>query len=104
MSIRKRLASFVLSMMALLFIMGSLLLVGGPLIVEAFRQSLDSMNSLDGIRDLKSNVTRQRTSFNRYLLVDDPQEFLSFEEASRLASRSFDGLKSKTKKVPGWYD
>ncbi len=104
MSIRQRLASFILLMTGLLVLVGGLLLVGGPVILGAFRQSIDSMDSLDAIRELRSSIFRQRTSLNRYLLLDDNQEWITFEEATRHGRKSVDSLKDHVgKKIPDWY-
>jgi CHASE3 domain sensor protein len=103
MGIRKRLATFVFFMTGLLVLVGGLLLVGGPVILSAYQQSLDSMDSLDAIRELRANVSRQRTSLNRYLLLDDTQEWLSFEEATRQARTSINSMKSDaSKRNKGW--
>ncbi len=104
MSIRRRLASFIFMMTGLLVLVGGLLLVGGPVILGAFRQSIDSMDALDAIREIRSDVTRQRTSLNRYLLLDDKQEWVSFEESSRHGRKNMDLLKKKFgSNTPDWY-
>lgn len=92
MSIRKKLASFMLLMTGLLVLVGGLLIVSGPIIIGSFRQSLVSMNDLDQIRQLKSLVGRQRSALNQYLLVDDPQELLNFQEAMRGAQQQIKSL------------
>ena len=62
------------------------------------------MDSLDAIRELRSNVTRQRISLNRYLLLDDSQEWMSFEDSSRSATKSLDSMKTHVgKNIPDWY-
>jgi len=83
MTLRRRLASFIFLMMGLLVLLGGLMLLGGPAVIGSFRHSMESMNALNAIRELRANVTRQRISLNRYLLLDAPEELLSFEEASR---------------------
>lgn len=93
MTIRKRLASFIFVMMGLLVFLGGLLIVGGPIILGAFSQSLSSMDSLNSIRQLRSSLIQQRTSLNRYLLLDDSSELISFEEAARQGSKIIDELK-----------
>src|ERR1700759_5376588 len=104
MSIRQRLASFIFVMISFLALVGGMLLLGGPLILTAFRQSIDAMDSLDAIRELRSNVARQRISLNRYLLLDDSQEWMTFEESSRSASKSLDSMKTHIgKNIPDWY-
>jgi signal transduction histidine kinase len=104
MSIRQRLASFIFVMISFLGLVAGMLLLGSPLILTAFRQSIDSMDSLDAIRELRANVTRQRVSLNRYLLLDDSQEWMSFEDSSRSATKSLDSMKAHVgKKIPGWY-
>ena len=102
MTLRRRLASFIFLMMGLLVLLGGLMLFGGPAVIGSFRHSMESMNALNAIRELRTNVTRQRNSLNRYLLLDAPDELLSFEEASRAVQanlRSIDGgLRTKD-----WY-
>lgn len=105
MSIRRRLASFIFIMTGLLVLVGGLLLVGGPVILGAFRQSIDSMDSLDAIREIRSDVTRQRTSLNRYLLLDDNQEWVSFQESARHGRKNIDALQKRFgSSTPSWYN
>ncbi|MFN0117245.1 MAG: ATP-binding protein [Elusimicrobiota bacterium] len=104
MSIKKRLVLFLSLVIVLLLLMGGLLLVGGPVFVSAFRNSLESMNVLNSVRELKTHLSRQRISLNRYLLVDDDQEFRSFNEASVSAEKSLLDIKSRFSKAPpDWY-
>lgn len=91
-------------MTGLLVLISGFLLFGGPVILGAFRQSIDTMDSLDAIREFRSNVTRQRTSLNRYLLLDDGQELVSYGEASRHAQQSIDSMKDQVgRRIPDWY-
>lgn len=79
--------------------------MGGPTMVRAFQQSLDSMNLLASVRELRSNVVRQRTAFNRYLLVDDAQELIDFKEAAELARTSLESIKNQCgSPLPSWYE
>ncbi len=104
MSIRQRLASFIFVMISFLALVGGMLLLGGPLILTAFRQSIDSMDSLDAIRELRSNVARERISLNQYLLLDDSHELMNFEDSSRSATKSLDSMKTHVgKNIPNWY-
>ncbi|MCG3203720.1 MAG: Adaptive-response sensory-kinase SasA [Elusimicrobia bacterium] len=103
MSIRQRLASFMVLMITLLCVIGGLLLVGGPVILSAFRQSIDSMGSLDAIRELKASLSREKSSLNRYLLLDDEREWISFSEASRISRKNALTLKEQlAKSNPEW--
>lgn len=102
MSIRKRLASFIILMTGLLVIMGGLLFVGGPVIIGAFRHSLEAMNSLNSIRELRSHVLRQRASLNQYLLVGDQQELLYFDEELSGSRKIIETAKSNSSKGNSW--
>jgi signal transduction histidine kinase len=104
MSIRQRLVSFIFVMISFVALVCGMLLFGGPLILTAFRQSIDSMDSLDAIRELRSDIMRQRISLNRYLLLDDSQEWMSFEESSRSATKNLDLMRAHVgKNIPAWY-
>ncbi|MBV9081005.1 MAG: HAMP domain-containing protein, partial [Elusimicrobia bacterium] len=103
MTIRRRLATSILFMLSFLIILGSLMMLAGPVISAAFRQSIDSMNGLNAIRQIRNNITRQRNSLNRYLLLDDNQELLSFEETARDLKADLQTLQPKPgEKVPAW--
>src|SRR4051812_19492004 len=103
MTIRRRLATSILFMLSFLIILGSLMMLAGPVISAAFRQSIDSMNGLTAIRQIRNNITRQRNSLNRYLLLDDSQELLSFEETARDLKADLQTLRPKSgEKVPAW--
>lgn len=91
-------------MIAIVLISGGVVYLGRPIIIGAFRQSIDAMNSLNAIRDLRSHVTSQRISISRYLLVEDAKELISFEESARLGAKDLALLESNFKnKQPGWY-
>jgi signal transduction histidine kinase len=103
MSIRRKLFSFILVMMIFLLVNGAFLFVGGRIIVGAFRHSLESANSLNTIRELKTHMYRQRASLNQYLLVGDSSELINFEEASKQSAKTLEALKSQYNRVPAWY-
>ncbi len=104
MSIRKRLASIFFLMITLLLLMGGVLYRGRPIIVGAFRQSIDAMYSLNAIRELRSFINTQKVAISRYLLLDDPNEKLNFEDSSRLAKKKLDELnKQFGSNPPAWY-
>jgi len=104
MSIRKSLALYVFLMTGLLVVVGILLLMGGPMVLRSFQRSLNSMNVLAVIRELKSDVNHQKNSLNRYLLIGDPQELLSFQEAVKTSQQSLDAIPGMTpNNVPDWY-
>src|SRR5689334_8522709 len=105
MSIRKRLASIFFLMIVLLSLMGVVLLMGRPIIVGAFRQSLDAMYSLNSIRELRSQINTQRVSISRYLLLDDLNEKLNFEDATRLAEKNLEDMSRQFGKYPpAWFN
>jgi signal transduction histidine kinase len=104
MSIRKRLGSFFLLILALVTAMGAAMYAGRPIIVGAFQQSLGAMNDLNAIRELRSNLNSQRLAISRYLLVDDAKELINFDESSRLIKKTFDTLEGRfTKRQPAWF-
>ncbi len=101
MSIRKRLIVFLFFIATIVTMMGGLLILGAPIFVNAFRDSLAAMESLSYIRELKSHVSRQKTSINRFILLDDNQELLSFEEATALTNRVMQDI-SNDKNAKAW--
>ncbi len=104
MSIRKRLATFFLLILALVTAMGGSMYAGRPIIVGAFRQSLQAMNDLNSIRELRSLLTTQKLSVSRYLLVEDQKELINYEESSRLTKKSFEALQSQFGTgAPAWF-
>lgn len=104
MSIRKRLITFFVLIIALLVSTGAILKLGAPIVIKTFRQSLDSMNLLNEIREFRSNIITQKTSISRYLLLDDPQEYLKFDEASGAAQKSILSLQNKIgPSSPEWF-
>ncbi len=104
MTIRRRLASFISLMMAIMVVMGALMFFGSPIVIRAFRQSMESMTALNAIRELRSDLTRQRAALNRYLLLDDTQELLSFEEAARSVTANLDQMgRHAGRRPPTWY-
>lgn len=104
MSIRSRLASYIFLMTGFLVILGGILLIGGPLVLRAYQKSLDTMDALIDIRELRSIIQRQKTSLSRYLLIDEPQELLSFEESSDQAKKMLEIIKSKEgNRLTSWY-
>lgn len=104
MSIRKRLASFIILMTGLLVIIGGLLLLGGPIMLGAFKQSINSMDSLNTIREVRSGVLLQRAALNRYFLVGEQQELLTSEESATHVQQAFLKYKEKSdKRLPDWY-
>ncbi len=104
MSIRKRLASFILLMTGLLLVIGGVSWLGSRTIVNAFRGSMEAMDSLNAIRDFRSSVRQQKASLSQYLLLGDAQELLKFEEASRQAKAVLDDYsKQNGGRVPAWH-
>jgi CHASE3 domain sensor protein len=61
MSIRRKLFSFIAVMTIFLLVNGGFLFIGGRIIVGAFRHSLESANSLNTIRELKTHMYRATT-------------------------------------------
>lgn len=86
-----------------LLVNGGFLFIGGRIIVGAFRHSLESANSLNTIRELKTHMYRQRASLNQYLLVGDSSELINFEEASKQSAKTLEALKAQYQNVPEWY-
>jgi len=93
MSIRRKLFFFLLFITGILALMGSFLILGGTNFVTAFKNSLEAMDSLNSIRELKTNIIRQRASLNRYILVEEPQELLSYEEATTALKSLFEEIR-----------
>lgn len=103
MSIRRKLIIFLLFITGILALMGTLLIIGGKIFVGSFKNSLDSMDSLNSIRELHANVIRQRSSLNRYVLLDEPQELLSYEESTNALTTLLDHLGKSGAEIP-WLD
>lgn len=103
MTLRRRLALFIFLMMGLLALLGGLLLFGGPAVIASYRRSMESMNALNAIRELRANVTRQRISLNRYLLLDEPEELLTFDEAGRAIQSNLHALESSAMRNRPWF-
>ena len=91
-------------MITLLLLMGGVLYRGRPIIVGAFRQSLDAMYSLNAIRELRSYMNIQKVAISRYLLLDDPNEKLNYEDSVQLTKKKLDDLnKQFGANAPSWY-
>jgi|GEM_PF-1087430 len=104
MTIRKRLVWFISFIIGLIVTVGGFLNFAGPMLVGAFKTSLDAMNSLNTIRELKFNTDHVKTSLNRYLLLGDNQELLAFEESRRLTENNLTLLQSQFRShSPEWF-
>ncbi len=78
--------------------------MGRPIIEGAFRRSLDAMYSLSAIRELRSLINTQKVAISRYLLLDDPNEKLNFEESARGAKKKIEELtRQYGNNPPEWF-
>ncbi len=102
MTIRQRLIFFLLLIMFLLGLMGSLLFLGAPLFLNSFKKSLDAMESLSTIRSLRTHVNRQQVSLNRYILIDEEQELLNYEEATSAVDQILLDVQ-RSPKIEDWF-